>query len=105
MRAKKESLLDGYPGKQGAIRHGLRDPSSQHFSVEPRAWRRLTTVEWLVARMRLLISGSSLTASRVAEPLLDSLDSSGAFAQVGVGVAAFCRCFNVATPSNEDDSS
>ncbi|KAK6751580.1 hypothetical protein RB195_003160 [Necator americanus] len=33
MRAKKERLTDGYPGKPGAIRQGVRDPSSQLFSV------------------------------------------------------------------------
>ncbi|KAK6753858.1 hypothetical protein RB195_013069 [Necator americanus] len=97
------------------------------------AWRRLTT-EWLhpslVARLRALTSGSSLTTSRMAEfstvwgrpdrglssksvsPLakrasraLDSPDGSGVIAQSAVDVAGCCHCSNAATPFMEDVSS
>ncbi|KAK6751263.1 hypothetical protein RB195_002940 [Necator americanus] len=131
MRAKHERLTDGYPGKPGAIRQGMRDPSNQHFFVAD-GLMRLATVEWLhtslVARLRVLISGSSLAASRkeefstvwnvptgfvfeigvsaceASEPDLDNPDGSGALAQSAVDIAGCCRCSTAAAPFTEDGS-
>ncbi|KAK6763732.1 hypothetical protein RB195_024167 [Necator americanus] len=96
MRAN-ERLTDGYPGEPGAIRQGVKDPSSH---VENGG-----VFDNVEAFRPGLVFEVGVFACEASEPVLDSVDGSGALAQSAVEVAGCCRCSNAATSFIEDGSS